>query len=101
MTELHLRSRGPLTVVLDLDAYLDRCHDYGLTSDVRAAEAFGIERSVATRIRRGESKPGIPFLAGVVGQFGWDAGHELFSIVPDSSPHRLARFRGRTDWRAA
>ena len=79
--------------MLDLEAYYDLCHDSGLTSDVRAAGAFGIDRSCATRLRRGEQGPGLPFIAGVVDLFGWDMCNQLFLIRPDTSPRRRAAWR--------
>jgi hypothetical protein len=79
-----------LTTVLNLEAYYDLCHDNGITSDVRAADAFGVDRSVATRLRRGQQRPGIPFISGLVDLFDWDVCSQLFQIVPDRAPHRRA-----------
>lgn len=88
MVEVHLSSRGPVCLSLDIDAYLDLCHDNGLGTDTRAAAAFGVTRSVATRLRVGETRPGNPFIAGVIDAFGWDVGSELFTVVPDLAPYR-------------
>lgn len=90
MVEIHLSSRGPVALMLDIDNYLDLCHDNALTSDTRAAAAFGVTRSVVTRLRAGDTRPGNPFLAGVIDAFGWDVAGELFTVVPDLAPYRRA-----------
>lgn len=90
MTDLQVRSRGPVALTLDLDAYYDVCHEHGITTDTRAADAFGINRSVATRLRHGTQRPGNPFLAGVADALGFDLFPTLFVVVEDISSHRLA-----------
>lgn len=57
------------------------CARYGLRTDAQVAEAFGVERSMVNRIRRGVLRPNASFVAGALRAWRGVRFEELFVPV--------------------
>ena len=80
--------REAMTIELNLSVFEKVARANGWASNIEIAKAVGVSERQVERIRGGQSRPGIDFIAGVLDAAEEAGFRRLFRVVPKSDPIR-------------
>lgn len=78
--------RDALTIELKRDIFEKIARANGWTSNAEIAEALRISERQVSRIRSGQGRPGISFIAGLLNAAEETGFRRCFRVVPESEP---------------
>lgn len=78
--------RNAMTIELNLPVFEKIARSNGWTTNAEIAEALGISERQVRRVRSGNGRPGIDFIAGLLTAVEEAGFRRTFRVVPSSAP---------------